>query len=458
MDDEIQAAPASPMAQPLQAGDATLKNRWCIQPMEGWDAETNGLPSDYTRRRWRRFGRSGAALIWGGEAVAVTPEGRANPNQLILNNETSGAIASLREELINEHEKQCGDSNGILVGLQLTHSGRFCRPLRKDRLEPRILFRHPVLDRKFHLEADHPVMSDQELDELIQAYCRAARLAREAGFDFVDIKHCHGYLGHEILGAHTRPGAFGGSLENRTRFLRQIVEGIRDQAPGLEIGVRLSAFDWVPFRPDPDQSDGKNLGPGVPEPLDGALPYRYGFGVNPERPVEGDLSEAGELLHMLRELGIRLVNLTAGSPYYNPHIQRPAIFPPSDGYQPPEDPLTGCARQIEAVRDLKALFPDLVIVGSAYTYFQEYLPHVAQAVVRAGWVDCVGVGRMVLSYPELPWDTLTRGELNRKMICRTFSDCTTAPRNGMVSGCYPLDPFYKDSPLRQELQAIKLRD
>jgi hypothetical protein len=94
-------------------------------------------------------------------------------------------------------------------------------------------------------------------------------------------------------------------------------------------------------------------------------------------------------------------------------------------------------------------------VGSGYSYLQDYLPHVAQAAVREGWVDFVGLGRMVLSYPELPHDTLTHGALQRKLVCRTFSDCTTAPRNGMVSGCYPLDAFYKERPEFEALAALK---
>jgi 2,4-dienoyl-CoA reductase-like NADH-dependent reductase (Old Yellow Enzyme family) len=322
-------------------------------------------------------------------------------------------------------------------------------------MEPRILFRHPILDRKFGIPEDYPVLTDTEIAELIEAYVRAAVLAQQAGFQFLDLKHCHGYLGHEFLGAHTRPGPYGGSFENRTRFLREITAGIRSAAPGMVLGVRLSAFDWVPFRPDPEQSQPGRLGPGVPEPFEGCLPYRYAFAVNPERPVEQDLTETVRFLQLLRELEIPLVNLSAGSPYYNPHIQRPAVYPPSDGYQPPEEPLLGVARQIQAVRTLKAQFPDLTIVGTGYTYLQEYLPHVAQAVVRDGWVDAVGLGRMVLAYPELPRDTLSGSEVRTKLICRTFSDCTTAPRNGMVSGCYPLDPFYKDSPLRKELQMLK---
>lgn len=454
-DDAILTTPESPMAQPLRCGRLTAGNRWCIQPMEGWDGTTDGRPTEFTRRRWRRFGESGAKLIWGGEAVAVTPDGRANPNQLMINPETVGDLAGLRETLVAAHRERVGSDEDLVIGLQLTHSGRFCRPNRKDRMEPRILFRHPILDRKFGIPDDYPLLTDGEIRELIEAYHRAAALAAQAGFHFVDIKHCHGYLGHEFLGAHTRPGPYGGSFENRTRFLREIVEGVRSAAPGLEIGVRLSAFDWVPFRPDPERSSGRTLGPGIPEDFSGALPYRYGFGVREDHPVEADLSETEQFLSLLVDLGISLVNLSAGSPYYNPHIQRPAIYPPSDGYQPPEDPLVGCARQIQVVRQLKERFPQLTIVGTAYTYLQEYLPHVAQAVVRAGWVDAVGLGRMVLSYPELPRDTLTTGEMRGKQICRTFSDCTTAPRNGMVSGCYPLDPYYKNSPLRKELLQIK---
>ncbi|MCP4812721.1 MAG: NADH:flavin oxidoreductase, partial [Planctomycetaceae bacterium] len=139
----------------------------------------------------------------------------------------------------------------------------------------------------------------------------------------------------------------------------------------------------------------------------------------------------------------------------NPHVQRPAIFPPSDGYQPPEDPLAGVARQIQAARCFKEAFPEVPMVGTGYSYLQDYLPHVAQAVVRAGWIDSVGLGRMVLSYPELPRDTLETGEMQRKRVCRTFSDCTTAPRHGLLSGCFPLDDYYKKLPEAAELQQLK---
>jgi len=301
------------------------------------------------------------------------------------------------------------------------------------------------------------LLTDGEIGGIVEDFHRAARAAADLGFDFVDVKHCHGYLGHEFLGAHTRPGKYGGVFENRTRFLREVVAGIRAGAPGLRIGVRLSAFDTVPYRPDPALSSSGKMGPGIPEPHADLIPYRWGFGVNSNCPTEIDLTEAKQFLKLLEELGISLVNLTAGSPYYNPHVQRPALYPPSDGYQPPEDPLIGVARQMVAVRELKAEFPNLIVMGTGYSYLQDFLPHVAQAAVREGWVDLVGLGRMTLSYPGILSDAAEGRTIQHRLVCRTFSDCTTAPRMGLPSGCYPLDEYYKISEMAGKLKLAKAR-
>jgi 2,4-dienoyl-CoA reductase-like NADH-dependent reductase (Old Yellow Enzyme family) len=454
-EDRIETAPESPLAQPLEADGFRIGNRFVIHPMEGWDGEADGRPSELVRRRWRNFGLSGAKWIWGGEAMAVMPEARANPNQLIISEHTRDSLARLLETMLEAHREQFGSTDDLLAGFQLTHSGRFCRPFRKDRPEPQILYRHPLLDRKFGLPEDYPVLSDDQIRRIRDCFVAAGRIAEDCGAQFVDVKHCHGYLGHEFLSAHTRPGRYGGSLENRTRFLREVVEGIRAATRRLKIGVRLSSFDFVPFHPDPARSEGKKLGPGIPDDFVDSLPYQYGFGVDGAEPVRYDLSETMQFIELLGDLGIRILNVSGGSPYYNPHIQRPALFPPSDGYQPPEDPLVGCARQIEVAAELKKRFPDVVMVGTGYTYFQEYLPHVAQWAVRSGRIDTVGLGRVVLSYPTLPQDVLEKGDLETKRICRTFSDCTTGPRNGLVSGCYPLDPFYRGLPEAAALKKIK---
>jgi 2,4-dienoyl-CoA reductase-like NADH-dependent reductase (Old Yellow Enzyme family) len=392
-------------------------------------------------------------LIWGGEACAVRFDGRANPKQLYMADHTQSGIAELREILIKAHREAMGDDRGLVIGLQLTHSGRFCKPNDNTRFESIIAYHHPLLDKKFGYPVDRPVISDDEIKRLIEDFIITAKRAQQCGYDFVDIKHCHGYLGHEFLSAVTRPGPYGGSLENRTRFLREITEGIRAEAPGLRIGVRLSAIDTVPFKPDPASSVPGALGPGIPD--EHSLPYIYAFGANPENPLEYDLTEPIAFLEVLRKLDIRLVNVTIASPYYNPHYIRPALYPPSDGYHPPEDPFVGVMRHLAVVRDLKKAFPDFCLMGSGYTYLQEFFPNVAQAVVRQGWVDVVGLGRMILAYPELPLDILTGRGVQKKRLCRTFSDCTTAPRNGIVSGCYPLDAFYKKSPEFKQLAVVK---
>ena len=444
-DEVVEAGPDAPLARPFER----VGNRFAILPMEGWDGTREGRPSELTHRRWANFGRSGAKLIWGGEAAAVRPDGRANPDQLVINEANLDAIAGLRETLVAAHDERYGRHDDLLIGLQLTHSGRFSRPNDKRRLEPWTLYDHPILDRRLG-DADRAhLMTDEEVARLVEDFVTAATLAWRAGFSFVDIKHCHGYIGHEFLSAVDRPGRYGGSIEGRTRFLREVAAGIRAEAPGLEIGVRLSAFDMRPFAAGDD-------GRGVPVAWSGTS-YPYAFGADVSNGLDLDLTEPSAFLGVLESLGIRWVCTSAGTPYTNPHLLRPAAFPPSDGYLPPEDPLVGVARQIEATRALKARHPSLIFVGSGYSYLQEWLPNVAQRIVRDGGVDFVGLGRMVLSYPEFADDVLKGRPLVRKKVCRTFSDCTTGPRNGMISGCFPLDPFYKARPEREVIAAIRRR-
>jgi 2,4-dienoyl-CoA reductase-like NADH-dependent reductase (Old Yellow Enzyme family) len=400
--------------------------RYAILPMEGWDGTEDGKPTDLVLRRWQRFGESGADLVWG-EATAVRDDGRANPRQLRIGPE----VGRLRE----------ATADVATVGLQLTHSGRYSHG------GPLAAYAHPMLDRR----ATQPihVLTDGELDDLVGDFGAAARVAADAGFDFVDVKACHGYLGHELLSAVDRPGPYGGTtVAERTTFLRRCIEAVRRDAPEIDVAVRFSAFDLVPHRPAEDDSVGE------PEP-DAPAPYRYAFGGD-GTGLGVDLAEPKALLDLLAdELGVHLVCITAGSPYYVPHVQRPAFFPPSDGYLPPEDPLVGVARLLGVTAELKAHRPDVTVVGTGYSYLQEWLPNVAAAVVRDGGADWIGLGRFALSYHDLPRDLQAGKPLDRRRICRTFSDCTTAPRNGLVSGCWPLDPFYKGRPDRPVLAAAK---
>lgn len=467
--------PEGPLAKPLVVFGREAGNRFAIHPMEGWDGKRDGSPSGLTRRRWRRFGLSGAKLVWGGEAVAVSPEGRANPNQLFIDGDRFDVcvawLEALRGEILAGHEESGVGGARPVIGLQLTHSGRLSRPDPPPAL-PRPLRAqvHPVLDARLGEAADRPLVSDQQLEEIAGAYVRAARCAARAGYDFVDIKCCHGYLLHELLGAGARQGRYGGSFENRVRLPLRIIAAVRAACPDLGIGVRLSVGDAAPFGAAED-------GIGVPE-IAGAVDSpkhptsrrrtderkrlaagrreqrllreaaNLGFGLDPAdvSVPEPACSEAVRFIALLIETGVEAVNVTMGSPYSCPHLSRPFTYPASDSYLPPEDPLRSVLRQLAAVRTVRAAFPRLPLVGTGYSYLQEWLPHVAEAEVGAGHADFVGLGRMVLACPRLPADVLAGRPLERRRLCRTFSDCTTGPRNNLVSGCYPLDEYYRQMP------------
>jgi 2,4-dienoyl-CoA reductase-like NADH-dependent reductase (Old Yellow Enzyme family) len=433
--------PADVLGRPVEVLGRTLANRWAVLPMEGWDGTADGRPTDLVRRRWRRFGESGAALVWGGEAVAVRADGRANPRQLAIGPDSARDLAGLRAELLAGYRETGGDPAGPVVGLQLTHSGRWSRP--EGVPAPQVAFAHPVLDATVGATAAD-VVTDAWLDDLLGAYAAAAKVAHEAGFDFVDVKHCHGYLLHELLAPHGRAGRYGGDLAGRTRFLTEAVAAIRREAPGLGIGVRLSAFDVVPHVAGPD-------GRGIPTAYG-----RYGHAFGGDGTGLGvDLTEVHALCERLAALDVTLLCVTAGSPYYCPHVQRPAYFPPSDGYLPPRDPLLEVARLLDVTAALTRAHPALTVVASGLSYLQEWMPAVAAGVIASNGAHLAGYGRGVLAYPDLPRAVLAGEALERARLCRTFSDCTTAPRNGLVSGCYPIDPFYKARPERVELTAAK---
>lgn len=428
-DDEI-----SILGQPTPIGDRVVGNRMAVHPMEGCDGTLDGRPGELTFRRWRRFAEGGAKLIWG-EATAISEDGRANPRQLLLTERTAPDFHRLVSEARGAHRRRHGGTDDLLIGLQLTHSGRWSHGT------PILAHHAPSIDavtwldraRNERLPPDYPLVSDAELEALGERYVEATVLAAHAGFDFVDIKQCHTYLLNELLAARSRPGRYGGSFENRCRLVLDITREARARlGDDILLATRLNIYDGAPHQGNFDPSS----------------PYEEGWGTDARDPSSPDLSEPTRLIGLLKEQGVQLVNLTMGSPYFNPHIGRPFERPPIDGYPSPEHPLRGVERHVLAAAAVQRAHPDVVMVGTGYSWLRHFALNVGEASVREGSISMVGLGRGALAYPEFAADVLSSGRMNPSRTCLATSHCTALMRAknnelGQVpAGCVPRDPVY----------------
>ncbi|MBA3312719.1 MAG: NADH:flavin oxidoreductase [Planctomycetaceae bacterium] len=425
----------TPLFQPVQVADRVVANRLAVQPMEGCDGTRDGRPDELTYRRYRRFGAGGAKLIWG-EATAISDEGRMNPRQLWINGKTVGDLARMLEGCRTAHAEAVGNTDGLLVGLQLTHSGRWSyeRPLlatRDSLLDPLTIDKSTGRT----IDAAYPLLTDDDLKRIEDEYVAAAKLASTAGCDFIDLKQCHRYLLNELLAAVNRPGPYGGDLENRTRLIRNVVGRIRDEVPELILASRMNAYDGVPFRKRED---------GIGEPVSHRLPIECGFGTDKDDPSREDLAEPIEVARRLVAWGVSLLNVSAGNPYASPHLVRPAENPPIDGYDAPEHPLIGVARQFRITQAIQQAV-SIPVVGSGYSWLQDFAFLAGAANVAAGDVAIVGYGRGTLSHPDFAQALSEQGKLDRKRVCRTFSYCTNLmrtkdhPLGQYATGCPPFD-------------------
>ena len=383
-------------------------NRFVVQPMEGFDSTEDGSPGELSFRRYARYAAGGSGLIWF-EATAVLDEVRSNPGQLHLHPGNVDAFARLVDQTRRTALEAFGHDPVLVI--QLTHSGRYSKPAGVPR--PMIAHHSAVLDPKHNLPPDYPLVTDDYLDRLQETYVEAARLAARAGFDGVDLKSCHRYLVSELLASHTREGKYGGSLENRSRLLRESLEKIVAAVPEVFITTRMNVYD--------------------------AIPYPYGFGVDRDDFERPDLSEPIELIGRLRGLGIPLLNVSIGNPYYNPHYGRP-FDRPVYGVGPPEEhPLAGVVRFIRVTREIQQAFPDLPVVAGGYSWLRHLMPYVAAGVIRSGGATLIGQGRGAFAYPDSPKDVLSKGRMDPAKTCVTCSGCTQIMRDGTRTGCVVRD-------------------
>ena len=411
----------SPLGDPVKVNNRTAPNSIAILPMEGCDGEMDGSPSELTMRRYKRFAGGGAGLIWC-EACAVTIEGRANPLQLFLNKDNVEKFRELTEMCRKEAEEQNG-YQPILI-LQLTHSGRYARPF--DNGAPMIAQHDPLLDPKVGITEAYPTITDSYLDRLQEKYIQAALLAKEAGFDGVDIKACHRYLVSELLASYTREGKYGGSFENRTRFLLGVIRKVR-KAVGEDfiIASRFNVFD--------------------------AHPYPYGFGVSRESEWIPDMEEPLKLVKCMVEAGVDLISNSAGNPYYiYPQVTRPFDLSSMGIPTPQEHPLQSIERLFSFTEMIQKEAGQVPVIGNGYTWLRQFIPYAGAANLRDKRCTMVGLGRSSFAYPDAPRDILQKGVMEPSKCCITCSKCTQLMRDHGRTGCVIRDkeiygPIYQET-------------
>lgn len=370
-----------------------FSNRICINPMEGCDSNADGTPSDLTIRRYERFANGGAGLIWF-EAVAVCYEGRASAYQLHINEENAEKFALLIKRIKEINPK-------IKIICQATHSGRFSRP--HGTPEPKLACHDPYLDERYPLHKDVLEVTDEYLDSLVPLYDKAISLIKKVGFDGVDIKACHRYLLDELLSSHTRKGRYGGSFENRTRLIRNVFEVAQKYAD--DNFILCSRFNVY-----------------------SAIEYPYSFGTDKEDKEKHDYSEPIKLLKILQGYGLSMINVTMGTPYYNPHVNKPSKSELKDPVKAAKDLLDGAAYIKENVEGL-------AVVSTGSTYLKNDGISIINAMLGENKLDFAGFGRQAFAYSEFARDILDKQELDDKKCCICCNKCSELLRAGIATGC-----------------------
>ncbi|MDO4605376.1 MAG: hypothetical protein Q4B23_05300 [Helcococcus sp.] len=387
------------LMQEIKIGDKIIPNRILAHPMEGVDA-LNFSPSNLTYRKYERIAKGGYGTIWV-EATSVCEEGMSNDHQLLLNNETFEGFKKLNN-LIKKKSKESAFNREAYTILQLNHSGRYCNKNKKE--NAKIATHREELDIKRNIEHDRELISDEYLENLKIKYLNAAILAKKAGFDSVDIKSCHGYLVSELLGARDRNGKYGGKLENRFRFLLEVIDLIKTNkdCKGLDISVRLNASDMT-----------KN-------------------GFSTDDNLEPDLSETYKLVELLKQKGIKLISITLGNPYFIPNINKPYDLNNKENL---ESPLISCIRAIKIVKDLQMKYKDIFFVGIGFSWFRQYSVNLGEWMIENKFMTLLGFGRQSLAYPNLGNDLKHHGYINKSNSCITCNGCSNLKANFLPAGC-----------------------
>lgn len=410
------AADTHRLAEPLTVRNITLPNRLGIAPMEGADSLPDGSPSEYTTRRYVKEAIGGSAVIWF-EAISIVEEGRSSRTQLLLTKDNVEAYKKLTEQVKEAGRKANGFAPYLIM--QANHSGRYSNP--DNRPAPMIAYRHPELEQ-YRAADDACIVTDDYLKGLEEMFEEAAKLAKEAGFDAVDIKSCHGYLLAELTSAYHRPGLYGGSYENRTRLLKNgILAAKVYEDDTFMVTSRLGIYD--------------------------GYAYPYGFGVSEESGLAPDFTEPIRLVRELHEqYGMDMIDLTMGNPYATTHVTRPFDV---GKYVADEHPFVGLWRMISGIGEVKKAVPGMTVFASAPTYLRQFADLYTAGAVEEGLCDGMLFGRMAFANPDFANEIIHTGRINEKKVCMTCGKCGDLIRAHKPTGCVIRDPktfmpFYKE--------------
>ena len=408
------------LAESVKVGNKVAPNRIAYQAMEGCDGTADGAPDTLTKRRYDRFAKGGAGIVWF-EATAVLREGRANPRQMYIHDGTQDDFKRICADI----KETCLKENGYepLVFMQLTHSGRYSKP---DGVPaPMIAYNNPIFEANNPIDPSR-IVSDEYLDRLQEALIDGAKRAEAAGFDGADIKSCHRYLLSELLSAYTREGRYGGSYENRTRMIRETI-GAAVQATGSDfiVGTRINVYD--------------------------GFEYPYGFSVKKGEGITPDYTEAKQLMRDLVREGAGIINMTMGNPYFNPHVNRPFA---RGTYEPPEHPIKGVERMLNGIAEIRQEIKEVPVISSGLSYLGMVSPSVVAGYIRDGGFDFAGYGRETFSNSDTAKNICENGALDASKLCITCGKCTEIMRAGGTPGCIIRDggtymPIYNQYVLKK---------
>ncbi len=292
----------------------TVGNRFAIHPMEGCDGTLDGAPDELTFRRWARFGAGGAKLLWG-EAVAIDPDARANTRQLLISEQQSGGARAADRA-----------RRGRSTAPPAISSSAFSSRTRADgriRRRPSCF----TIRRSAITAASSPTTNS--IGCRIGTSKRRAARATSAPISSTSSSATDTCCRRCSRRKHGRASTAAAWKTGRDSFA-SCCSRLTAEVPDLIRGSRMNFFDGVPYA--------KNPATGIGEPIPGAT----------ENYLDAD--DAVEALKIFRDAGLQLVNVTAGCPYFNPHVGRPADKEPPDGYGAPENQLVGVARHFRSGR------------------------------------------------------------------------------------------------------------